>query len=45
MDPPAGDEMKRTPIPRNDRQLDNDMLWRVSFLAPMAVAATFGWFV
>jgi magnesium-transporting ATPase (P-type) len=45
MDPPTGDEMKRAPVPRNDRLLDRDMLWRVALLAPMAVAVTFGWFV
>jgi magnesium-transporting ATPase (P-type) len=45
MDPPDGEEMKRTPVLRNDRLLDGEMLWRVAFLVPMAVAATFGWFV
>jgi magnesium-transporting ATPase (P-type) len=45
MDPPDGDEMTRAPIPRNDRLLDNAMLWRIAMLTPMAVAATFGWFV
>jgi len=44
MDPPTGDEMKRAPVPRNDRLLDREMLWRVALLAPMAVAVTFGWF-
>jgi magnesium-transporting ATPase (P-type) len=45
MDPPAGDEMRRAPVPRNDRLLDGEMLWRVALLAPTAVAVTFGWFV
>jgi P-type Ca2+ transporter type 2C len=45
MDPPDGDEMKRAPVPRNDRLLSGDMVWRVALLSPMAVAATFGWFV
>ncbi|MCA3076144.1 MAG: HAD-IC family P-type ATPase [Rhodocyclaceae bacterium] len=45
MDPPDGDEMARAPVPRNDRLLDRAMLWRIALLAPMAVAATFGWFV
>jgi Ca2+-transporting ATPase len=45
MDPPDGDEMKRMPVPRNDRLLDAAMLWRIALLTPMAVAATFGWFV
>ena len=45
MDPPDGDEMKRTPVPRNDRLLSNDMLWRVALLSPTAVTATLGWFI
>lgn len=45
MDPPDGDEMRNPPVPRNDRLLDNAMLWRIAMLTPMAVAATFGWFV
>ncbi|MEO5697480.1 MAG: HAD-IC family P-type ATPase, partial [Burkholderiaceae bacterium] len=45
MDPPDGDEMRRAPVPRNDRLLDREMLWRVALLTPLAVAATFGWFV
>nr|WP_308606532.1 HAD-IC family P-type ATPase [Massilia sp. DJPM01] len=44
MDPPDGDEMTRAPVPRNDRLLDNAMLWRIAALTPMAVIATFGWF-
>ncbi|MFN0299968.1 MAG: cation-translocating P-type ATPase, partial [Burkholderiales bacterium] len=45
MDPPDGDEMRRPPVPRNDRLLGPDLLWRVAWLTPIAVAATFGWFV
>jgi magnesium-transporting ATPase (P-type) len=45
MDPPEGDEMRRPPVPRNERLFDGAMLRRVALLAPMAVAATFGWFV
>ncbi len=45
MDPPDGDEMARPPVPRDDRLLDRAMLWRIALLTPMAVAATFGWFV
>jgi magnesium-transporting ATPase (P-type) len=45
MDPPDGDEMARAPVPRSDRLLDGAMLWRIALLTPMAVAATFGWFV
>jgi magnesium-transporting ATPase (P-type) len=45
MDPPDGDEMSRAPVPRNDPLLDGAMLRRIALLTPMAVAATFGWFV
>jgi Ca2+-transporting ATPase len=45
MDPPDGEEMKRAPVPRNDRLLSSDMLWRVALLSPMAVIATLGWFI
>jgi magnesium-transporting ATPase (P-type) len=45
MDPPDGDEMKRAPVPRNDRLLGRDMLWRVALMTPMMALATFGWFV
>jgi len=45
MDPPDGDEMARAPVPRDDRLLDGAMLGRIALLTPMAVAATFGWFV
>ncbi len=45
MDPPDGDEMTRAPVPRNDRLIDAAMLRRIALLTPMAVAATFGWFV
>jgi len=45
MDPPDGDEMRRPPVPRNDQLLDGEMLRRVALLVPMAVIATFGWFV
>ena len=45
MDPPDGDEMKRTPVPRNDRLLSGEMLRRVALMTPMIALATFGWFV
>lgn len=44
MDPPTGDEMRRPPVPRQDRLLDRAMLWRVALLVPLAVGVTFGWF-
>ncbi len=45
LDPPEGDEMRRPPVPRDDRLLSREMLRRVALLVPAAVAATFGWFV
>ena len=45
MDPPDGDEMKRAPVPRHDRLLSSEMLWRVALMTPMITLATFGWFV
>ena len=45
MEPPEGDEMKRPPVARDDRLLGGDMLWRMALLVPMAVGATFGWFI
>ncbi len=45
MDPADGDEMQRKPVPRDDPLVDATMLWRIAFLTPIAVAATFGWFV
>ncbi|MEO8038858.1 MAG: HAD-IC family P-type ATPase, partial [Betaproteobacteria bacterium] len=44
MDPASGDEMNRAPVPRQDRLVDGAMLWRIAFLTPLAVAATFGWY-
>ena len=43
MDPP--DEMKRPPVPRNDRLLSAEMLWRVALMTPTIALSTFGWFV
>ncbi|CDS49746.1 ATPase, P-type (transporting), HAD superfamily, subfamily IC [Polaromonas sp. CG9_12] len=45
MDPPNGDEMKRVPVPRNDRLIDRTMLGRVLLMSTAAVLVTFGWFV
>jgi len=45
MDPPDGDEMKRTPVPRNDSLVDRAMLGRVLLMSATAVLVTFGWFV
>ncbi len=42
MDPPDGDEMRRPPVPRDDRLLSGEMLRRVALLVPTAVAATLG---
>ena len=44
MEPADGEEMKRPPVPRDERLLDRSMLLRVAVMASAAVAATFGWF-
>jgi Ca2+-transporting ATPase len=44
MDPADGDEMRRAPVPRDDRLLDRAMALRVVLMATTAVAVTFGWF-
>jgi len=45
MDPPEGDEMRRPPVPRNDRLLSGEMLGRVAVMTPVIALSTFGWFV
>jgi magnesium-transporting ATPase (P-type) len=45
MDPPDGEEMRRAPVRRDDPLVDRNMLLRIATLVPMAVAATFGWYV
>jgi len=44
MDPADGDEMQRTPVPRDDPLVDRAMLGRVALMAASAVTVTFGWF-
>lgn len=44
MDPADGDEMKRAPVPRNDRLLGAEMLKRVALMTPLIAGVTFGWF-
>jgi magnesium-transporting ATPase (P-type) len=44
MEPAGGDEMQRPPVPRAQRLLGRDMLWRMAVMVPAAAAATFGWF-
>ena len=45
MDPPDGDEMRRRPVPRDDRLLGADAPTRVALMTPViAAASTFGWF-
>ncbi|NUP84680.1 MAG: HAD-IC family P-type ATPase [Burkholderiaceae bacterium] len=44
MDPPDGDEMRRRPVPRDDRLLSSEMLRRVALMTPMIATVTFGWF-
>lgn len=44
MDPADGDEMKRRPVPRNDRLLSAELLRRVALMTPLIAGVTFGWF-
>jgi Ca2+-transporting ATPase len=44
MDPADGDEMRRAPVPRDDRLLNAEMLRRVALMTPLIAAVTFGWF-
>jgi magnesium-transporting ATPase (P-type) len=44
MEPADGVEMKRRPVPRNDRLVDRAMLLRVALMAVSTVSVTFGWF-
>lgn len=44
MDPPDGQEMRRRPVPRDDRLLGRTLLLRVALMTPMIAAVTFGWF-
>ncbi|MCW5636741.1 MAG: HAD-IC family P-type ATPase [Rubrivivax sp.] len=44
MDPPDGDEMRRRPVPRDDRLLGAEILKRVALMTPVIAAVTFGWF-
>ncbi|HPG77901.1 MAG TPA: HAD-IC family P-type ATPase [Piscinibacter sp.] len=44
MDPSDGDEMRRAPVPRDDRLLGAEMLKRVALMTPLIAGVTFGWF-
>jgi magnesium-transporting ATPase (P-type) len=44
MDPPDGDEMRRRPVPRNDRLLGAALLARVALMTPLIAGVTLGWF-
>jgi magnesium-transporting ATPase (P-type) len=44
MDPADGDEMRRAPVPRDDRLLGAEMLRRVALMTPLIAAVSFGWF-
>jgi Ca2+-transporting ATPase len=44
MDPADGDEMRRAPVPRDDRLIDRTMVGRVALMASVSVAVCFGWF-
>ncbi len=44
MEPPEGDEMRRAPVPRDDRLLSRNMLGRIALMVAVTVVLTFGWF-
>jgi Ca2+-transporting ATPase len=44
MDPPDGDEMRRSPVPRGDPLLGRAMLMRVALMAGTSAAVTLAWF-
>jgi Ca2+-transporting ATPase len=44
MDPADGDEMRRAPVPRDDRLLGPELLQRVALMTPLIAGITFGWF-
>ena len=44
MDPADGDEMRRAPVPRDDRLLGAELLWRVALMTPLIAGVSFGWF-
>ena len=44
MDPADGDEMRRAPVPLDDRLLGVDLLKRVALMTPTIAGVTFGWF-
>lgn len=44
MDPPDGEEMRRSPVPRDDRLLSRETLARVLLMTPLIAGVTFGWF-
>jgi Ca2+-transporting ATPase len=45
MEPADGREMRRPPVPREERLLDRAMLWRVALMATVSTLVCFGWFV
>jgi Ca2+-transporting ATPase len=44
LDPPDGEEMRRHPVPRDDRLLGRELLQRVALMTPLIAGLTFGWF-
>jgi magnesium-transporting ATPase (P-type) len=44
MDPADGDEMRRPPVPRDDRLLSAEVLRRVALMTPLIAGLSFGWF-
>ncbi len=44
MEPPDGDEMQRSPVPRDEPLLGRELLMRVALMTPVITAVTVGWF-
>jgi Ca2+-transporting ATPase len=44
LDPADGQEMRRRPVPRDDRLLGRALLLRVALMTPAIAAVSFGWF-
>ena len=44
LDPADGQEMRRRPVPRDDRLLGRALMLRVALMTPAIAAVSFGWF-
>jgi Ca2+-transporting ATPase len=44
MEPAEGDEMRRPPVPRDERLLTREIMLRMAIMTPAIVLSTLGWF-